>query len=98
MPKEQGMQQPTVQSTLPHQIILDERKHLTATGVLRMLHCDETSAAMDTSKGTLTIQGRGLSVRKVSLETGDVIIEGQVDSMAYSERITSRSFWERLMR
>lgn len=97
MPKEQRMQEPTVQSTLPHQIILDGRAHLTATGVLRMLHCDETSAAMDTSKGTLTIQGRGLSVRKVSLETGDVIIEGQVDSMAYTERVTALSFWERLL-
>lgn len=98
MANEVLLKDPIQQSTMPHQIILEDRKHFTATGVLRVLHCDETSAAMDTSRGTLTIGGKGLSVRKLSLETGDVIFDGQVDSLVYSERITTLSFWQRLLR
>lgn len=98
MSREENLQQPMQQSTMPHQVTLDDRGHFTATGVLRMLHCDENCAAMDTSRGTLTLQGQGLSVKKLSLETGDVIIAGRVDSMTYTERITSLSFWQRLLR
>ncbi len=98
MQKEHTLQDPVQTATLPHQLILDGREHLTVTGVLRMLHCDDTSAAMDTSKGTLNLQGKGLSVRRLCLESGDVSIDGRVDSMVYTERITSLSFWQRILR
>jgi hypothetical protein len=60
------------QTAGPHNLILEDRAQMTATGVLRMIRCDETEASMETSRGTLTVQGRGLSVSALSIETGEV--------------------------
>ena len=44
-------------NALPHDLILEGRGKLTVTGVRRMLRCDPDSAAMETTKGTLTLAG-----------------------------------------
>ena len=98
MPKNQSLQPQAVPVSKPHQLILEDREHLSVTGVLRMLRCEDTAASMDTSRGTLTLQGQGLNVKRLSLETGEVSLEGRVDSMVYTERLTAHSFWQKLVR
>lgn len=72
--------------TMPaHHFILEERKKLTVTGVLKVLNCDEYGAVMDTPVGRLQITGRGLSVSELSLETGEVRVEGEIAELAYAE-------------
>ena len=44
-------------NALPHDLILEGRGKLTVTGVRRMLRCDPDSAAMETTKGILTLAG-----------------------------------------
>ena len=41
------------EQALPHDLILEGRNRLTATGVRRVLRCDAEGAALLTSKGTL---------------------------------------------
>ena len=98
MPKNQSLPPQPAPSGKPHQLILEDRERLSVTGVLRMLRCEETAASMDTSRGTLTLQGQGLNVRRLSLETGEVTLEGRVDSILYTERLSARSFWQKLVR
>lgn len=87
------------QTAGPHNLILEDRAQMTATGVLRMIRCDETEASMETSRGTLTVQGRGLSVSALSIETGEVHLTGQVDDIEYTEnRASAGGFWRRLIR
>ena len=80
----------------PHQLTVEGRAHFAATGVVRMRRCDETIAAMETDCGILTVQGRGLTVRKVSLETGEVLLEGQVESIVYTQPAAVKTLWQRL--
>ncbi len=74
-----------VVKTMPaHHFILEERKQLTVTGVLKVHSCDEYGALMDTPVGRLQIVGQGLSVSELSLETGQVRVSGEIAELSYT--------------
>jgi sporulation protein YabP len=99
MEKKAGNASSVPAKAMPHNLILEDRQRVTATGVLRMINCDENGASMETGCGILSITGKGLSVGALSLETGEVHFVGQVDEIVYTEtRASSGGFWGRLTR
>lgn len=46
---------------------------------------DEESAVFSTSAGTLTVEGKGLHVRVLDLDSGHVSVDGVVDSLLYED-------------
>ena len=82
---------------MPHSLSLDERHHLTVTGVSEVLSFDENEVVMDTTLGLLTVEGEGLHVEKLSLDIGELSLEGSIQSMCYShDRQKRGSFWSRV--
>lgn len=82
---------------MPHSLSLDERHHLTVTGVSEVLSFDETEVIMDTTLGLLTVEGEQLHVEKLSLDVGELTLEGTVDSLQYSRGGQKKgSFWSRV--
>ena len=69
----------------PHQLILEERGRLSVSGVQDVDCFDESTVVLFTSLGRLVIKGRSLRVSGFSVETGDFALEGEVDSLVYSE-------------
>ena len=67
----------------PHHIILEEREGLTVSGVEEVESFDENTIVMDTVRGTLVVRGEGLHIEKLSLDGGDLKVEGTVDSLVY---------------
>ena len=41
---------------------------------------------MDTIKGVLIVRGENLHIEKLSLDGGDLKVEGSIDSLTYEER------------
>ena len=41
--------------------------------------------AMDTAQGVLIVRGEGLHIEKLSLDGGDLKVEGMVESLTYEE-------------
>ena len=83
---------------LPHQLILEERGKLSLSGVQDVDCFDETLVILFTSLGRLVIRGRSLRVSSFSVETGDFCLEGEVDSMVYSEDQRPKGGWRSLFR
>lgn len=54
----------------PHAVTLDERSHLTVTGVDEVVRFDDTEVSMRTSRGMLTVHGEGLRVGRLAIDTG----------------------------
>ena len=75
---------------LPHKLTLDERKNLTMTGVAEVLSFAEDLVVLKTSLGTLLVQGRGLKLKTLSPDGGQVAVEGTVSAMSYQEPRTRR--------
>lgn len=69
----------------PHHVSLEARRKLTLTGVRDVESFDEESIVLRTSCGTLVIEGEGLHVEKLSLDGGDVNVEGQIDLLSYED-------------
>lgn len=70
---------------LPHKLTLNERSSLTMTGVIEVVSFDDTAVILHTSLGTLIIQGRDLQLKQLSLDGGQVAVEGTVSSLVYEE-------------
>lgn len=85
------------EAALPHNVIIESRGRLTLTGVRRVLHCDADSAAIETSRGTLSLAGSQLSVTALDLEAGEAKLTGRIDSLEYTQPNTPGGFLRRLL-
>ena len=86
------------QIRLPHKLTLNDRKKLTMTGVTEVVSFDQQSVVLETELGTLTIHGQQLQLKNLSLEGGQVAVEGEVAALIYEEPRQSRGLLGRLLR
>lgn len=68
-----------------HTINVSNRKVVTITGVNDVLSFDAGEVLLDTIDGILMIRGTDLHVSRLTLEKGEVDVDGKVDSLTYSE-------------
>ena len=73
------------QPQLPHKLTLNERRQLTMTGVTEVVSFDGAAVVLHTSLGTLTIQGRDLKLKTLSLDGGQVEVDGMMSTLVYEE-------------
>ena len=73
-------------SLLPHRLELVSREHLLVSGVEDVERFDETGIVMSTTAGILVITGEDLHIGKLSLEGGELSVDGRVDSISYEEQ------------
>ena len=82
---------------LPHKLTLNERKQLTMTGVTEVVSFDETMVVLRTALGTLEVQGQELQLKTLSIDGGQVAVDGKISGMIYEEpRANTKGFWGRL--
>lgn len=72
---------------------MEGRKKLTLTGAREVLRFDEELVELNTSLGALTIEGRQLRLKCLSLDTGTVVVEGEIAGLHYDEPKQKRGFW-----
>lgn len=66
-------------------LILENREKLTISGVLDVLSFDDQVVIVETELGLLTVKGENLRINKLSIDTSEVIVEGQIYNLSYSE-------------
>lgn len=71
-------------------IILENRKKLSLTGVIEVISFDEEKILLNTKLGALTIKGSGLKMNKLDVQNGDVIIVGDVCYIVYNGKEVKR--------
>ncbi len=82
-----------------HNLILEERGHLTVTGVADIDSFDEETVVVYTEMGELTIRGSELHINKIDVEAGELNLEGEIDSLSYSDQPAVRGgFFARMFR
>ena len=68
-----------------HRLELTGREHLTVSGVEDVERFDESGVIMTTSAGTLIVTGEDLHIGKLSLEGGELFVDGRIDSVSYED-------------
>lgn len=84
----------------PHNLILENRKALSISGVTDVDNFDEKTILLYTNMGELTVHGKNLHVNSMSVETGEMSIEGDIWALTYGDkdRRGSLSFFGKLFR
>ena len=68
-----------------HRLELVGREKLTVSGVEDVERFDENGIVMSTSAGVLVVTGEDLHIGKLSLDGGELHVDGRIDSVAYEE-------------
>lgn len=76
------MEQNTISKS--HKLSLDNRKKMSLTGIRDVVSFDLTQILLESTLGMIHIKGSDIKVTRLSLEKGEVDIDGNVDSITYS--------------
>lgn len=68
-----------------HKITITNRRTMLLTGINDVLSFDANEILLETVQGILMIRGDELHVNRLSLEQGEVDVEGRIDSLSYSD-------------
>lgn len=85
-----------------HRVTLMNRQTCTIAGVADVLSFDVGEVLLETDQGMLMIKGNDLHVSRLTLEKGEVDVDGKIDSLTYSEHVSmggkAESLFTRLFR
>ena len=73
------------QEQLPHRLTLLEREKLTVTGVTEVISFENHAVVMQTGLGVLEVQGSELQLKTLSLEGGQMEVEGNISALCYEQ-------------
>ncbi|MCI8310694.1 MAG: sporulation protein YabP [Lachnospiraceae bacterium] len=73
------------QNRSAHKIHMMNRRTGSITGVTDVISFDIAEVLLETELGMLQIKGADLHVNRLSLEKGEIDLEGRIDSIQYSE-------------
>ena len=83
---------------LEHRLELLGREHLTVSGVEDVERFDENCIVMATCVGTLIVSGEELHIGKLSLDGGELHVDGHIDAVHYEDHAVQRGgFLSRLL-
>lgn len=74
-----------VNTNIIQNLVLENRKKLNVSGVNDVLSFDDQVVMVDTELGLLTVKGENIRINKLSLDTAEVIIDGDISSLSYSQ-------------
>ena len=72
-------------NNIVHNLVLENRNKLNVSGVKDVLSFDDELVIIETELGLLTINGNNLKINKLSIDTGDVIVEGEIFNLGYND-------------
>lgn len=69
-----------------HNAILENRSRLVLTGVNDVESFDDKQIVLYTQLGELTVRGEKLHVSEMSIESGELNVDGEISALIYGEK------------
>ena len=84
---------------VPHNIIMEDRKKLSVSGVTDIDSFDEQTIIAITDLGELTIRGWNLHITRLNLEQSELMVDGDISSLTYTDvRPKAQGFFSKVLR
>ena len=81
----------TINTGVIQNLILENRGKLSISGVNDVLSFDDQVVMVETELGLLTVKGENLRINKLSIDTSEVIVEGDISNLGYSDKSSEKS-------
>ena len=78
-------EKPQITSSAVQNLILENRNKLSMSGVIDVLSFDDQLVIVETELGLLTIKGENIRINKLNIDSSEVVVEGEITSLNYSE-------------
>lgn len=86
-------------TAMPHNLVLEDRRLLTLSGVSDVDSFDEETVVVFTDLGELTIKGSDLHINRLSVEVGELTVEGKISALIYSQEAAPKGgFFSKVFR
>ena len=89
-------------SSRMHKVSMTNRRLCVINGVKDVMSFDVQEVRLETELGMLQIKGEDLHVSRLTLERGEIDIDGRIDSFIYMDEGSmgdkKESLWERMFR
>jgi sporulation protein YabP len=82
----------------PHNLILNNREKLSATGIERIEYFSPEAVAARTPRGKMIVKGENLYVENLEAETGDMLVRGTIREIVYEENDSEKSILRKLFK
>lgn len=69
----------------PQNLILENRRMLTVSGITDADSFDDKEIRLYTQLGELVIHGNGLHIESMSVESGDMVVSGEIQALVYGD-------------
>ncbi len=81
-------------------VILEDRSKLSVSGVEDIDNFDETNFTAITCAGALVVKGADLHISKLNVDTGELVVDGEIDSCVFNNSYggKSQSLFSKLFR
>lgn len=80
----------TLNTSVIQNLVLENREKLSISGVLDVLSFDDQVVIVETELGLLNVKGENLRINKLSIDTSEVVVEGEVYSLFYSDKSSDK--------
>lgn len=67
-----------------HSVSIENRNKIIVTGVIDVSSFDEENISAETTMGYLTVKGSNLHISKLNMDSGELLIDGDADSLVYT--------------
>ncbi len=71
-----------------HNVIMENREKVIITGIIDIHSFDDELVLTETEMGILTIKGKDLKMNKLNLDNTELVVEGQIGLLQYSDMDT----------
>ncbi len=92
------MHEDKLKPKVPHSVIIENRSSISFTGVKDMGSFDEQAVTLYTDYGEIHLRGSKLHINKLSLETNEVDIDGDIEAVIYTQNKQSGGLFNKLFR
>lgn len=80
------MQKTNMKDSYIQNLILENREKLNISGATDVLSFDDSLVIVQTHLGILSVKGEDLRISKLSIDSEEVIVNGEISSMSYSDK------------
>jgi sporulation protein YabP len=83
----------------PHTLVLENRERVVITGVDDVDNFNEEEVNLMSAAGYISLKGKDLRISKLSLDDGQLIVEGEINGIEYTDQAREEGgFFGRLFR
>lgn len=73
-----------------HNLVLEDRKRAVLSGVREVEDFTDNEILLYTELGELTVKGKKLHIEKADVNTGELVMTGEMQSFSYSQSIEKK--------